>query len=213
MLHGLLWQRGRLIRAGWVVGTIAAVLLCVLATAAVLRHHSAQLPAGGGAPGDVRDIGSDGAAGRDQLERRVAKNGWRDLFILPSDSGPIQKELKAGVWLVYICAEWSLDDAVGVKTAAEVGSSLRGTAKVAIREYLDYDDIRKNYPRFGPHWIGPTPPSWTILSDGKVLGDLRGPHSSDEVVAFVRQRLRDGKGGLSRKNRPPVDQNAERIRP
>jgi hypothetical protein len=187
-------RHGRLSRVGGVVGTIAVVLVGAAIFTAVCGRHSAELPesaelpAGGGAADDVRDIRIYCVKGEDGRERLVVENGSTNLIVLPRDSGPIQDELKTGTWLVYFCAQWSVYELQTIATASTAADSLRGTAKVAIREWVKYEDINRLYPGFRERRIS-SPPLWVLLSDGKVLGDLTGAHRSDEVVAFVRQRL------------------------
>jgi hypothetical protein len=141
---------------------------------------------------DGHRISISRAPGKDGRGQMIVEGGSANLSVLPADSGPIQEELKSGTWLVYFFDQSSLHDLLEMETASSAADSLRGTAKVAVREYVEYDDIRKLYPGFRGRRLT-SPPLWVLLSKGKVLGDLTGPHRSDEIVAFVRKKLTGAK--------------------
>ena len=89
---------------------------------------------------------------------------------------------------MYFCAVWSAEDVACVATASTAADSLAGTAKVAVREYEEYDEVKKLYPAVPDKWPA-HPPLWVLLSDGKVLGNLTGQRRPEKVVEFVVQRL------------------------
>jgi hypothetical protein len=102
---------------------------------------------------------------------------------------PIEEKAKSGNWLVYFCADWSIYDAIQVKMASAVADSLRGTAKVAVQPYQAYEDVAKMYPELRR----PAPfdfPLWALLSNGKRIGHMTHPGSSDEIVVFVEEKLK-----------------------
>ena len=188
------------------IGTTAIVLVGAVILTVVFHRPSAKLPAGDDNADDVRpaELPTDDNAddvryvnvgwvtGKDHRERMVVENGSANLVVLPRDSGPAQGELKRGTWLVYFCADWNQDAIVGVRIASALADSLRGTAKVAVQDFVEYKKLVKLYPGVPANWGG-CPMLWVILSDGKVRGALGGLYSRREVVAFVREGLKKRK--------------------
>jgi hypothetical protein len=139
--------------------------------------------AAGAWDGPGPSIRSDFAMGRTWV-----KNGSSNLFVFTPEVRPIEQKAKSGNWLVWFCADWSIDDAAQVKLTSALADSLRGTAKVAVQQYQAYEDISKMYPelrRPGPFGF----PLWVLLSDGKKIGHLIHPGNSDAIVAFVEKKL------------------------